>query len=173
MAQLTTISADELQKHASESDCWLAIHGKVYDVTNYLVDHPGGLDVMMEHAGANTAGLHGIALFRVATGRGNREEGSDNKVLRYCIAWNSFSQRYRVCVISLVRLNRTATPATVKRAFVMARTNANSALSTSLLRIFWILMCNKPIQYRNNCLQERMQLGISSTTDTAIRLGSR
>lgn len=46
------ISAEEIARHQAESDCWLTIHGKVYDVTKYLVEHPGGLDVMMEHAGA-------------------------------------------------------------------------------------------------------------------------
>lgn len=45
------MTSAELQEHASHKDCWLAIHGKVYDITNYLVDHPGGDDVMLEHAG--------------------------------------------------------------------------------------------------------------------------
>lgn len=50
------LSAEDLAKHTEESDCWLAIHGKVYNVSDYLVDHPGGLDVMMEHAGARSGG---------------------------------------------------------------------------------------------------------------------
>lgn len=52
-APLEMLSAEELAQHASEDDCWLAIHGKVYNVSEYLVDHPGGLDVMIEHAGAH------------------------------------------------------------------------------------------------------------------------
>jgi cytochrome b involved in lipid metabolism len=48
-----TISASELAKHTAEDDCWIAIHGKVYNVTNYLLDHPGGLDVMMDHSGVH------------------------------------------------------------------------------------------------------------------------
>jgi cytochrome-b5 reductase len=48
-----TISPAELAKHKAENDCWIVIHGKVYNVTEYLVDHPGGLDVMMEHSGAH------------------------------------------------------------------------------------------------------------------------
>lgn len=52
MAEARSISQTELQQHLEEKDCWLAIHGKVYDVSSYLVDHPGGLDVMMEYAGA-------------------------------------------------------------------------------------------------------------------------
>ncbi|KAJ0979677.1 hypothetical protein J5N97_015151 [Dioscorea zingiberensis] len=33
-------------------DCWLVIHGKVYDVTTFLEDHPGGEDVLL-HASAS------------------------------------------------------------------------------------------------------------------------
>lgn len=51
MADAKSISQGELQAHVDEKDCWLAIHGKVYNVSGYLVDHPGGLDVMMEYAG--------------------------------------------------------------------------------------------------------------------------
>jgi hypothetical protein len=45
------IAASKLQEHTSEESCWLAIHGNVYDVSKYLLEHPGGMDVMMEHAG--------------------------------------------------------------------------------------------------------------------------
>eukprot|EP00276_Gloeochaete_wittrockiana_P019051 CAMPEP_0184356640 /NCGR_PEP_ID=MMETSP1089-20130417/103960_1 /TAXON_ID=38269 ORGANISM="Gloeochaete wittrockiana, Strain SAG46.84" /NCGR_SAMPLE_ID=MMETSP1089 /ASSEMBLY_ACC=CAM_ASM_000445 /LENGTH=41 /DNA_ID= /DNA_START= /DNA_END= /DNA_ORIENTATION= len=32
----------EISKHTSDNDCWILIHGKVYDVTDFLDDHPGG-----------------------------------------------------------------------------------------------------------------------------------
>jgi Cytochrome b5-like Heme/Steroid binding domain len=51
MTDAKSVTQGELEKHTDEKDCWLAIHGKVYDVSSYLVDHPGGLDVMMEYAG--------------------------------------------------------------------------------------------------------------------------
>lgn len=54
MTETKSISQEQLLQHVDEKDCWLAIHGKVYDVSSYLVDHPGGLDVMMEFAGAYT-----------------------------------------------------------------------------------------------------------------------
>lgn len=37
-----TITSTEVAKHASSSDCWLIIEGKVYDVTKYITSHPGG-----------------------------------------------------------------------------------------------------------------------------------
>lgn len=32
----------EVAKHATKEDCWLMIKGKVYDVTGWGADHPGG-----------------------------------------------------------------------------------------------------------------------------------
>ncbi|TVU51411.1 hypothetical protein EJB05_02841 [Eragrostis curvula] len=42
----------EVALHASRKDCWVVIHGKVYDVTKFLEDHPGGEDVL-HHASAS------------------------------------------------------------------------------------------------------------------------
>ena len=36
------ISLEELQMHATQDDCWVAIDGKVYDFTGFLEDHPAG-----------------------------------------------------------------------------------------------------------------------------------
>jgi hypothetical protein len=51
-AGLTVYTLEDLAKHASKKDCWMAVNGKVYDVTGFLEDHPGGPDIMLEHAGA-------------------------------------------------------------------------------------------------------------------------
>ncbi|KAL5205855.1 hypothetical protein ABZP36_034064 [Zizania latifolia] len=45
-------SHSDVSGHASRKDCWIAIHGKVYDVTKFLEDHPGGEDVLL-HASAS------------------------------------------------------------------------------------------------------------------------
>jgi cytochrome b involved in lipid metabolism len=44
----TSFGADipfsEVQKHATPTDCWMAIDGKVYDVTKYIAQHKQNLD---------------------------------------------------------------------------------------------------------------------------------
>ncbi|KAL0908185.1 hypothetical protein M5K25_022662 [Dendrobium thyrsiflorum] len=45
-----TFSFSEISTHTSKDDCWLIIHGKVYDVSNFLEDHPGGYDVLLQAA---------------------------------------------------------------------------------------------------------------------------
>ena len=33
----------EVQKHNSASDCWVVISGVVYDLTDFIREHPGGM----------------------------------------------------------------------------------------------------------------------------------
>lgn len=47
------ITSEELQSHNSEGDAWMAVRGKVYDVTPYLEYHPGGKKVLEECAGTD------------------------------------------------------------------------------------------------------------------------
>lgn len=41
---LATYSISDVEKHSTKEDCWLAIEGKVYDVTKFVMSgkHPGG-----------------------------------------------------------------------------------------------------------------------------------
>ncbi|KAI4356416.1 hypothetical protein L6164_000440 [Bauhinia variegata] len=41
----------DVSKHNTAKDCWLVIHGKVYDVTKFLEDHPGGDEVLLSSTG--------------------------------------------------------------------------------------------------------------------------
>jgi cytochrome b involved in lipid metabolism len=48
---------EEVAKHNSQQDCWLVIGNKsnggpkVYDVSKYLNEHPGGPEIMLDFAG--------------------------------------------------------------------------------------------------------------------------
>jgi len=46
------ISKAELQQHKDAKSLWLAIHDKVYDVTKFLEEHPGGEEVLLEQGGS-------------------------------------------------------------------------------------------------------------------------
>lgn len=41
----------EVKKHIKEDDCWIIVHGKVYDVTKFLDEHPGGFDIIISNTG--------------------------------------------------------------------------------------------------------------------------
>ena len=42
---------NDVAKHYKETDCWVIINKTVYDVTNFLKDHPGGKKAIMLFAG--------------------------------------------------------------------------------------------------------------------------
>jgi len=42
----TTYTAADLKKHASAKSCWSAINGNVYDLTEWISQHPGGEGVI-------------------------------------------------------------------------------------------------------------------------------
>ncbi|XP_057805855.1 cytochrome B5 [Salvia miltiorrhiza] len=46
---------EEMAKHNKKGDCWLLIHGKVYDVTQFLHEHPGGDEVMLNVSGKDAS----------------------------------------------------------------------------------------------------------------------
>ena len=48
---------DQIATHNTDSDCWLQIHDKVYDVTKYLDSHPGGAEVILDTAGGNATDM--------------------------------------------------------------------------------------------------------------------
>eukprot|EP00416_Gambierdiscus_australes_P001101 CAMPEP_0171137636 /NCGR_PEP_ID=MMETSP0766_2-20121228/133684_1 /TAXON_ID=439317 /ORGANISM="Gambierdiscus australes, Strain CAWD 149" /LENGTH=206 /DNA_ID=CAMNT_0011601221 /DNA_START=23 /DNA_END=643 /DNA_ORIENTATION=+ len=41
----------EVSKHNSQEDCWVAINGKVCDLSSFLPQHPGGVGPIMAKAG--------------------------------------------------------------------------------------------------------------------------
>lgn len=67
MAQAQSYTAADVAKHTTKSDCWMIIGGKVYDLTNYLPQHPAPLELMLGLCGKdatdawNTKGGRGRA----------------------------------------------------------------------------------------------------------------
>ena len=53
MKRSDKISAEEVALHKSDENCWIVLNGKVYDVTDYLEEHPGGVGKIMEQAGGD------------------------------------------------------------------------------------------------------------------------
>lgn len=45
------ISPDDFGKHGTRDSLWVAIRGKIYDVTGYLAKHPGGAAILLQYGG--------------------------------------------------------------------------------------------------------------------------
>ncbi|XP_020370480.1 cytochrome b5 [Rhincodon typus] len=46
---------EELKQHSSGNSTWIHIHDKIYDVTKFLEEHPGGEEVLKEQAGGDAS----------------------------------------------------------------------------------------------------------------------
>ncbi len=64
----TNVDSSELEKHNSLTDCWVLYDGEVYDVTDYLLKHPGGSQPIADHCGKTDSsfedafeGQHGMS----------------------------------------------------------------------------------------------------------------
>lgn len=45
------LTAEDVASHSSAKSCWITRNGKVFDVTGFLADHPGGDDLILNYAG--------------------------------------------------------------------------------------------------------------------------
>ncbi|EPB92130.1 cytochrome b5 [Mucor circinelloides 1006PhL] len=44
-------SLDDVSKHNTKDDLWMTIHNKVYNITEFVLEHPGGEEVLLDEAG--------------------------------------------------------------------------------------------------------------------------
>lgn len=58
---IITLSLQEIARHNTTSNCWLIINGNVYNVTGYLIQHPGGVSAVKPYCGGDgTAAFEGL-----------------------------------------------------------------------------------------------------------------
>ncbi|KAK9324888.1 FMN-dependent dehydrogenase-domain-containing protein [Lipomyces orientalis] len=48
---MVTLTGAEIAKHNTKESCWVIVHGKAYDVTEFLPEHPGGQKIILKYAG--------------------------------------------------------------------------------------------------------------------------
>jgi 4-hydroxysphinganine ceramide fatty acyl 2-hydroxylase len=53
------ISKSQVEKHNTEESCWVIVNEKVYDITTFLADHPGGDGILLEFAGTDITSVLG------------------------------------------------------------------------------------------------------------------
>ena len=67
------ISYTELSKHNKPGDCWIVVNKKVYDVSAFAPEHPGGAGVIFSSAGSDCTdeflAAHPEDIMRLTLGR--------------------------------------------------------------------------------------------------------
>ncbi|KAJ5150731.1 Aldolase-type TIM barrel [Penicillium coprophilum] len=51
MADRKLLSARQISEHKTPEDCWVVVDKQVWDVTDFLEEHPGGSAIILKHAG--------------------------------------------------------------------------------------------------------------------------
>jgi L-lactate dehydrogenase (cytochrome) len=49
--QAVKLTGEEVAKHNNRESCWVIIHGRAYDITEFLPEHPGGPKIILKYAG--------------------------------------------------------------------------------------------------------------------------
>uniref|UniRef100_A0A0E0B1K2 Cytochrome b5 heme-binding domain-containing protein n=1 Tax=Oryza glumipatula TaxID=40148 RepID=A0A0E0B1K2_9ORYZ len=59
----------EVSTHNTRKDCWIIVKDKVYNVTSYVEEHPGGDEILNNAGGDSTEGFlgpqHGFRVFEI------------------------------------------------------------------------------------------------------------
>jgi len=50
---MTKYTLEEVAKHNQKNSVWILIHHNIYDVSKFLDEHPGGEEVLLQHAGCD------------------------------------------------------------------------------------------------------------------------
>ncbi len=76
-SEASGITLDEVATHNSPDDCWTAVDGKVYDLTEFVSQHPGGSDRI-----ENICGVDGTSAFK---GQHRGEDVPESTLSNYLI----------------------------------------------------------------------------------------
>jgi cytochrome b involved in lipid metabolism len=69
-----TYTLADVAKHAMQTDCWTAIDGKVYDITQAIDSHPAGAEAIVKGCG-----IDGTAIFNgIKGGQGHPARAGEN-----------------------------------------------------------------------------------------------
>lgn len=60
----------EIQQHSTLDDCWMVIFDKVYNITDFVFEHPGGDFILLEYAGRDAthaflSSRHGSSAYKM------------------------------------------------------------------------------------------------------------
>lgn len=76
----TTLNLATVSRHNSLKDCWLIISNKIYNVTSYLADHPGGVGAISPYCGKEAT-----TVFATKGGRGSHSSFAASLLGNYYI----------------------------------------------------------------------------------------
>jgi len=69
------IKMDQIALHNTSSDCWVVVNNRVYDVTDFIPQHPGGPEAILPLCGKDAT-----SAFESRNGRGPHPQRAQEKL---------------------------------------------------------------------------------------------
>ncbi|MFH0804302.1 MAG: cytochrome b5 domain-containing protein [Candidatus Zambryskibacteria bacterium] len=107
------LTPTELAKHNSSQSCWTLVSGKIYDLTNYINQHPGGSNTILSLCGAD-----GTAAFIAQHGSSSAAQSA--------LASLYIGDLNQTVVTTSTNSTTSATPTIVNPSVVNTNTNTSS-----------------------------------------------
>ncbi|KAJ1324312.1 nitrate reductase (NAD(P)H) [Microdochium nivale] len=119
-------SAKDVASHRGADDAWMVVHDEVYDISKYIQDHPGGVEVLLESLGTDASEAFDNA--------GHSEDASEI-MARYRIG--KLKSNGRRPATKAVKVNSTNTKTTIKPSS-SSRTTNTALLSLGALTVGYL-----------------------------------
>ncbi|KAJ5992106.1 Cytochrome b5 [Penicillium sp. IBT 35674x] len=133
---------EEVQKHNKADDLWIVLHNKIYDITKYIEDHPGGSAILIEVAGTDAT--------EVFEATGHSDEARD-ELSRYYVGdlpseehadiveiyRPNFEQVAQKAVVSVKRQSSDRLGALIRAAIKLGLTSVLGAVAVTGYRQGW------------------------------------
>ena len=55
MGSVPSYTKEEILKHRKINDCWIIIQNEIYDVTDFILQHPAGPQLILNNAGLESS----------------------------------------------------------------------------------------------------------------------
>ena len=109
---VTGISLADVATHSTTADCWIVVSGMVYNVTNYLIQHPGGAGQITPYCGQDAT-----TAFQTKGGQGTHSTNA--------------SQILQGLYVGVVAENQAVQGNANANVSVVTNTNTSSVLTTN------------------------------------------
>lgn len=82
IGELKHIEKEEVAKHNKPDDCWIVVEDKVYDVSTFVGQHPGGNAILKNAGTDSTQGFKSIGKHKSGT---DNYSGADLQMAKFLI----------------------------------------------------------------------------------------
>ncbi|KAL4879448.1 oxidoreductase [Aspergillus karnatakaensis] len=164
------LTRSEVKKHSTRRSCWIIIAGTVYDVTDFVDEHPGGPNILLQYAGrdateafepfhqTDTLQTH-LSNRQILGALTDEEPQKKPSSTRQTTALSSKKRKVKLpSIISISDFEYAASQILPPRSFAFLKSGAEDELATKWNRTSW-----KTLRLRPRVLRPITHINTSTT----------